>query len=61
MKSDALDLKQSEVLQNDVIEYLRALSLCHTVTIDRSSGYDTYNAASPDELAFCQFTEKAGM
>lgn len=36
---------------------MKALSLCHTVTIDKEGNY---SAASPDELAFVQFTDDAG-
>lgn len=42
------------------MDYVEFLSLCHTVTIDNSSGKPEYNAASPDELAFVQFSEKCG-
>jgi phospholipid-translocating ATPase len=31
------------------------------VSIDRKDGKEEYNAASPDELAFVEFTEKCGM
>jgi magnesium-transporting ATPase (P-type) len=41
--------------------YLKALALCHTVTIDKQGDEEKYNAASPDELAFVEFTKGAGL
>lgn len=52
-KDDEKFVEQRNALQ----EYLKALSLCHTVTIDKEGNY---SAASPDELAFVQFTDDAG-
>ena len=54
------DVEAQEV-QKNVIEYLKALSLCHTVTIDNSEATPKYTAASPDELAFIEFAKKSGM
>lgn len=42
-----------------VIDYLKFLSLCHTVTIDKNK--NEYTAASPDEIAFVKFTKSCGM
>lgn len=37
----------------EVIDYLKFLSLCHTVTIDKKPDEpEKYTAASPDEIAF---------
>jgi magnesium-transporting ATPase (P-type) len=40
------------------MDYLLGLVLCHSVTIDIST--QKYSAASPDEIAFVEFTKKAG-
>ena len=42
-----------------VLEYIRFLALCHDVKIDHET--ESYNASSPDELAFVEFTENVGM
>lgn len=52
--------ENSEDLKNErkeVMDYLKALALCHTVTIDKQGDEEKYNAASPDELAFVEFTK----
>ena len=45
--------------KQEIKNYLLHLALNHTVNLDRLSG--TYNAASPDELAFVNFAKQFGM
>lgn len=60
------DKNFEEALQNkdeDVVDFLRFLALCHDVTID-DSGADkkkVYTSASPDELAFVDFAKRCGI
>jgi|Dee2metaT_FD_contig_21_7968888_length_276_multi_2_in_0_out_0_1 magnesium-transporting ATPase (P-type) len=45
-------------MRTKVMDYLKVMALCHSVTIDARDG--SYSAASPDELAFVQFAKDAG-
>jgi magnesium-transporting ATPase (P-type) len=57
------DLFEQRLKERDplVTDYLRFLALCHDVTIDNSKGKSEYTSASPDEIAFVEFSRKCGV
>ncbi|KAH3744561.1 aminophospholipid-transporting P-type ATPase [Pelomyxa schiedti] len=57
-------VKHNKGINNQVLNCVKALALCHSVTPVREhedSDEITYQAASPDEVALVKFTEKVGM
>ena len=45
----------------EIVEYMLCLCLCHTVIVEQDEqGGLKYNASSPDELAFINFTKYCG-
>jgi phospholipid-transporting ATPase len=44
-----------------IFDYMICLALCHSVIIEQSESGVKYNASSPDELAFINFTRFCGM
>ena len=49
--------KISSLTDPKIFRFLEALSVCHTVQVDKTSS-EKYNASSPDELSFIKFCLK---